>query len=252
MPFFDINGDAIYAAKAGASLPVVILVHGAGSNHTVWGRALEALRARATVVAVDLNGHGRSPVRPGEGLVPYLNEVLAVAEALQRPFVVVGHSMGGALALQVGLANPEGLVGIGVVGSGARLRVLPALLTLLEDDFDGAVDFLLGLMFHRSLPEVVKQTRLQLLNTEQTVVMRDFQACDRFDVSAELDKIRVPAWVCVGRYDQLTPVKYATYLNERLPHATLDIIEGSGHMPMLERPHALNAALGAFLSQLTV
>jgi len=220
------------------------------ADQTLKRLQLAALKTKFTVVALDLNGHGHSPVRPGEGLAPYLQDVLAVANALDKPFVVVGHSMGGALALQVGLKNPKGLVGIGVTNAGARLRVLPALLALLEADFEGAVDFLLGLMFHRSLPLALQKSRAQMLQAGQAVVLKDFQACDRFDVIGRLEEVQVPAWVCVGRQDQLTPLDYATYLTQHLRRATLHVIDDAGHMPMVEQAPAFNETLLDFLDHL--
>ena len=65
---------------------------------------------------------------------------------------------------------------------------------------------------------------------------------------AELDKIRLPALILCGREDRLTPVKYSDYLNKKIAGSKMEIIEGAGHMVMLEAPGALSQAILKFLS----
>lgn len=252
MPAVRLGNASIYYAGSGHGRPAVLFLHGSGSDHACWGKQRPYLTTSFTVAALDLNGHGKSPWRAGQGLQTYCQDALAVLAALDRPTVVAGHSLGGAVALELALQRPKHLAGLALVGTGARLRVLPALLQLLEDDFEGATDYLIGLLFQRSLPQEVERTRQQLLHNGQRVTLRDFQTCDRFDVSERLNAIDLPVCVCVGEQDQMTPVKYAQFMADRLPQATLHVVPDAGHMLMLEQAPSLNAILHTFLERISL
>lgn len=245
-----VNGQPITYSLSGQGPLAVLFVHGSGEDHALWNGQRHALEREYLVAALDLNGHGRSPARAGDGLSTYAEDVLAVLAGIRQPTVVMGHSLGGAVALSVALQRPEHLAGIGLIGSGARLRVMPTLLQLIQDDFEGAVDYLLGLMFHRSLPEIVQRSRAMVLRNGQAALLRDFLTCDAFDVMARLTEIQCPAWVIVAEQDQMTPVKYANHLAAHLPASKLDVIPEAGHKLMLEQPGAFNQALLAFLETL--
>jgi len=248
----NVGNAPIYHAKSDHSSPAVLFIHGSGLDQACWEKQRSYLQPSFTVAALDLNGHGKRAWRSGQGLQTYCQDVLEVLEALTPPTVVVGHSLGGAIALELALNHPAHLAGLALIGTGARLRVLPALLQLLQDDFEGATDYLIGLLFQRSLPEEVQRTRQQLLQNGQRVTLRDFQTCDHFDVIDRLDEIDLPVCICVGEQDQMTPVKYAQFMAERLPQATLHVIPDAGHMVMLEQAPLLNPILHDFLKHISL
>jgi len=82
------------------------------------------------------------------------------------------------------------------------------------------------------------------------VLLSDLQACDRFDVMERLGEIDVPTLVVAGSTDRLAPVKYARHLSEYISDAQLAIVEGAGHMVILERPAKVADAIGEFLGHL--
>jgi len=250
VPTAHVGTQPVHFIRGGRGRPALVLIHGSGGDHTLWGWQLKGLKGQFEVVPLDLNGHGRSLARARDGLESYTEDALAVLDAIDGPAVLAGHSLGGAVALNAALTKPDNLVGLGLIDTGAKLRVLPKLLELIRDDFDGALDFLLGLLFHRPLPDTVGEARAQMARNGQAALLRDFETCDAFDVMDRLAEIAVPALVCVGSEDQMTPLKYAQFLAERIPDAELVTIPDAGHVPMLEQPDVLNDALRAFLSRL--
>ena len=253
MPTIEVDHGKLYFALSGRGGQEILLVHGSGGDHTVWSYQVKGLREGFSVAALDLNGHGRSTFREGDGLTTYTEDVLAVLERLSPKALLVGHSLGGALALNVALRHPEMIGGISLVGTGARLRVLPEILELVEveEDFDRVIELILEWAFSdTSQPELVTKAREQMRANGQRALRRDLLTCDGFDVMGKLNQIEVPALIICGREDRLTPVKYAEYLRDRIPNATLKVIEGAGHMVMLERPAELNRAIEDFLRTL--
>lgn len=226
----------------------VLFVHGSGADHTLWGNQIKALSSQFRISALDLNGHGRTKYREGAGLKIYTQDVLSCINKLcDKPFLV-GHSLGGAIALNIGLNFSHKVVGLGLIGTGARLRVLPELLELIEKNMERAVDFILERAFSADPDlKMVEKSRKMMLKSRQAVLLRDFKTCDFFDIMDRLDQIDLPTIVICGEEDKLTPVKYSCYLAENIPDASLKVIKRAGHMVMIEKPEEVNKILTDFL-----
>jgi pimeloyl-ACP methyl ester carboxylesterase len=166
------------------------------------------------------------------------------------PAVIMGHSMGGALALSLALDAPERVAGLVLVGTGARLRVHPLLLEAVHAG-SVPVETLATLVSWWYSPDASPRLRQLaargLAATNASVLHGDFLACDGFDVMDRLSAIDRPALVVVGEDDHMTPVKYARFLSEHLPQARLEVIPAAGHMVMLEQPAVIEVALRAWL-----
>jgi pimeloyl-ACP methyl ester carboxylesterase len=159
--------------------------------------------------------------------------------------------MGGGIALDVALRYPHRVAGLGLVGTGARLRVAPIILESIRQAPEEAIQLIGDWAFGpEAPPEMVRLGRRQMSQTPADVLHGDFVACDAFDVMERLGEITAPAFVLCGTQDRLTPPKYATYLRDHIANATLHLVEGAGHMVMIEQPQAVTKALAAFVDRL--
>jgi pimeloyl-ACP methyl ester carboxylesterase len=157
---------------------------------------------------------------------------------VEGDYLVVGHSLGGAVAIEHALAfRSERLRGIVLLGSGARLRVLPLILQLFEQaSKTGVRPPLPPAVYEPGVdPALVAAATKAHESTPIDTGAADWRAADRFDRMQDLDGIRVPALIVVGSHDTLTPPKYAKYLASNIPEAELHIIDGAGHMLIMER-----------------
>jgi len=254
MPYVTIVGErTFYALYQGdvRGKRNLVLVHGAGGSHLDWPAPLRRLTG-ANVYALDLPGHGRSEGTGRSSVAAYRDFLFAFLDALRlEKAVVVGHSMGGAIALDFALHYPHRLAGLILVGTGARLRVLPAILTGILTDFEATVDLVLGYAFGPSASEQLKRLgRQRLLNTSPKVIHGDYAACDAFDVMQRLGEVRGPTLVICGTADVLTPPKYSAYLRDHIPGAELVLVDRAGHMAMLEKPEVVARAVSEFMASL--
>jgi pimeloyl-ACP methyl ester carboxylesterase len=236
MPSASIAGEAIHYERSGGEGPPLMLVHGSGGSLRHWPDSLRRERG-IDVIALDLPGHGSSAGTCRRRVEDYAGVVSAAAEALGLADVVLaGHSLGGAVALVLGLREPPWLSRLALVGTGARLRVSPEIFGLLKTDFPAAVEIIGQWAFGPDPdPGRVAAFRRGLLDTGPDVLCNDYSACDRFDIMDIVDRIRLPALVVAADQDRLTPVKYGAYLRDRLADAEMAVIEGAGHMMALEK-----------------
>ncbi len=246
-----VGGQPAAYLDAGRGRPVA-LVHGAGGRGEVWLPQLTGLGDVARLLAVDLPGHGATAGQSCRSVDAYAAWLIGLLDAMALERVaLVGHSMGGAIAQTIALEHSERLRGLVLVGTGARLRVLPRILELLRDDPPAGATLLASLAYSPRTPRgVVIEAERVLHATPPLVTLGDFLACDRFDVMAKVGAVRAPTLVLVGRDDRLTPPKYAAFLAASIRGARLVEIAGAGHFPQLEQPAAVNAAMRAFLDAL--
>jgi pimeloyl-ACP methyl ester carboxylesterase len=226
----------------------LLLLHGAGGNHLVWPPELRRL-AGANVYALDLPGHGRSPGGGRRTIAAYADAVALFVAALKLPQVALaGHSMGGAIALELALRGPTWLSRLVLLGSGARLRPAPAYLAGLEQDYLGTLRRFTRYAYGPATPEEMVHRGWQLLRQCSPAVLRDdFAACAAFDVTGRLGEVKFPALIVCGASDRITPPDRSQYLREQIAGASLLIVEEAGHMVMLEKPLAVAGAVAEFL-----
>ena len=243
-----------YSNEGEGEVVPVILIHGAGGTHLHWPTQIRRLPGH-NVYAVDLPGHGKSEGRGNQTIESYCHSILQWMDDIHIfRSVIVGHSMGGAITLTMALEYPERIVGLGLVGSGARLQVTPVITenSSSPTTFPIAVKAIMERAFSpHSDPRLIELATKNMGIIRPSVLHGDFMACNAFDKMESITKIRFPTLVICGQDDQLTPVRYSQYLADRIPKAQLRIIANGGHMVMLEHPQTVANELSAFLATLT-
>ena len=252
MSTITISGKQVYYETRGEGIPL-IMIHGSLCRHHIWQNQ-RPLADQAQLVLLDLPGHGKSDPLDGAITVSRLaNTVAHVVEELMLGEVVpVGHSLGGAIAIQLALNHPNLIKGLILVGTGAKLGVLPAILEGLQTDFQAAINLSIGQLGFAPKVEskIIKQIKSECLSCDPRIGYLDFVACNDFDVRNRIQEIKAPTLVLVGNDDQLTPVKWSQFLVNHIPISTLQIIKDAGHFVMAEQPSQLNAAISSFLKTL--
>jgi pimeloyl-ACP methyl ester carboxylesterase len=255
----SVNGIDTFIATGGrefdSSQPTVVLLHGAGFDHTTW-----ALHSRwfahhgHSVLAPDLPGHGRSagaPLPTIAGMADWTAALLdAAGVATAR---LVGHSMGSLIALETAARHPAKISALGLIGTAAAMSVGPDLLKAAEANDRAAVDMVSiwglgyqaelggslapGLWMHIGAQRVLEQCR-------PGVLFNDLSACNAYqNALAAAAKVTVPTTLVLGERDMMTPAKAGKALAAALPNSRTVVLRGAGHMMMIERPDELLAAL---------
>ena len=213
----------LHVVRRGSGPPIVF-IHGMGTSSATWQRCMELLEDRFSVVAPDLLGHGASPVPddPSEytrdRALDDLDDVLAdIAVDVDTPAVLVGHSLGGYLALAHAATRPGVVRGVVVLNTGPGYRDPVKREEWNERSRRNAPRF--------GVPEQVTTLNLQ----EDSVVM------DR------LAETTTPTLVLAGSDDRPEYTGAGEYLQRKMPDARLAVVEGGGHS-MHEDSHAAEVA----------
>ena len=201
--------------------------------------------------AVDLPGHPDG--RPCDTIRGYTDWLHAYIEDKgYRDVVLAGHSMGGAIALQYAFTYPESALGLVLIATGARLRVAESMLEQSRAAETDPSPWLESYQLSLSGVEPSLRSRLveRRMEVGPAVQLNDLLCCDAFDVMDRIHLIQVPTLVISGSRDDVTPVKYASYLANRIPNARSEIIEGATHAIVLEKPTEVNGAMERFVGGL--
>ncbi len=232
------------------SRPPVILIHGAGGTHLSWPPQIRRLGGEK-IYAPDLPGHGKSEGSGRQSINEYTEDMAAFMGDLKiRAAVIVGHSMGGAVALTLALKYPKQVLGLGLLGAGPNLRVAPSLLetTGNPNTFESAVEMVNGNSFSAETPQnLIELSKRTMLKIRQPVLSGDLQSCNEFDATDQLKNIKVPTLIICGAEDRMTPVKLSKSLRGGIVGSQLHVLEHAGHMVMVEQPNAVADLLKQFI-----
>src|SRR6185312_14560675 len=219
----SVNAKDVFAATGGrdfdASLPAVVLIHGAGLDHSTW-----ALHSRwfahhgVSVLAPDLPGHGRSKGAALKTIAEMADWTAALLDATGASKAhLIGHSMGSLIALETAARHPARVSALGLIGTAATMTVGPDLLKAAEANDPAAIDMvsIWGLGFDAEIggslaPGLWMHGGAQrvLQTCAPGVLFSDLSACNSYqDALAAGAKITVPTTLVLGEKDMMTPVK---------------------------------------------
>jgi pimeloyl-ACP methyl ester carboxylesterase len=234
----------------GQGEPAVILVHGWASDANYWNAQIAPLKAHYTVVAVNLAGHGASGSNRSDwSIANYAQDVVAVARQIPNPhLVLVGHSMGAAVALAatpllgnrvIGVIAVEALRSVGeppLAPSDIERRVAP-----FSADFIGETRKLVSdSLFEKGAdPLLVKKVAYDMSLEPPAVAIPSMRSLLSMDLAALLPAIHVPVYAINS---DIAPTD-AARIRRSLPDFTLDVLDHSGHFLMLEAPQRFNPLL---------
>jgi len=255
----SVNGIESFIATGGrdfdASLPTVVMLHGAGFDSSTW-----ALHSRwfahhgYSVLAPDLPAHGRSKgtaLTTIADMADWTAALIAAAGAKQA--WLIGHSMGSLIAIETAARHPDKVTQLSLLGTAAAMTVGPELLKNAEANDHAAIDMvsIWGLGFRAELGGCLSpglwmhgSAQRVLENTPDGVLFADLHACNSYQGAvAAASEVKVPLTLILGQRDMMTPLKAGKALAAANPDARTVVLRGAGHMMMTEQPDQVLAAL---------
>jgi pimeloyl-ACP methyl ester carboxylesterase len=234
----------------------LVFIHGSGSNHSVWSHQYGRMHKKYNIAAINLPGHGHSGGNGEKNVRDYCLWIKKLlAELDWERAVLVGHSLGAAIALQFAISHPEEIAGIVCIGGGIKMPVNPFFMELLQTNppempvkiIDSICKYSLA---KENRPKFSDPLRKSISQSKVDVLYGDLSACNELDLTQETGKISVPALIICGAEDKMTPPDLSRQLTASISKAKLEIVERAGHMVMLERPAEFNASVEKFVASI--
>jgi len=227
----------------------LVFIHGSGACEDVWMLQKQHFTDADTL---DLPGHPQGEICTSiEAYSDWLHGYFR--EKGYTDVVLAGHSLGGGIALTHALKYPGDLKGIILMGSGARLRVLPLIFEVVEGKLGDTQAWISEVLepLHATVDEKIRGAIMpRLAGVGPAAQLNDFRCCDKFDIMDKVGQIKLPALCIVGDQDNMTPPKYSQYLAGKMPDCRVSIIEGGTHLAFLEKPAEVNRAIESFIKQI--
>ncbi|MDE1461985.1 alpha/beta fold hydrolase [Spartinivicinus poritis] len=259
MPFITVNQQQLYYEIQGSGEPVILL-HGLGSSSQDWSYQVPALQNDYQVITLDLRGHGQSSKPPGPYSIKMLaDDVSCLAKQFGfHQYHLIGISMGGMIAFQLAVDQPQQILSLSIINSGPHLiahswkiRCLIYQRLLITQLLGMRIT---GKLIMRKLFPKPEQHRLRQQGVEKwatndkAAYVNAFKALINWSVQIPLDNIKCPCLILTGDRDY-TPISYKADYCQQLTNAKLVVVEDSGHASPLDQPAQVNQALLNFLNQ---
>ncbi|HUI25632.1 MAG TPA: alpha/beta fold hydrolase [Vicinamibacterales bacterium] len=232
----------------------LLFIHAAGSNANTWNRQLDHFGTQHSPIAFDFPGHGRSGNTEGlRSIAEYRDFSKKCADALQlRRVVVIGRSMGGAIAMEFAIAYPAQVKALVLIATAAKFELSAERVETWRNVMRGRAQqpFTTEAFSPKTDFAVMREAWMEQVKTDPRVRYFDFLACNAFDVTARLGQIKAPTLIIAGRDDGITPVAKSEELHRGIAGSQLVVIDDAGHTVTSEKTAEVNAAIDEFLKGL--
>ena len=262
--YVSFNGTAIHYFHTGrTTLPDVVpdlsrgelllFVHAAGSNGNTWQPQLAGFAELHSPLAFDFPGHGRSGGTESlKSVAAYRDCLVGFADALQlRPSVLVGRSMGGAIATEYALAQPARVRALVLVATAARFDLPDAMLETWKNVMNGRAQqpFTTEAFSPATDFAVMREAWMEQVKTDPRVRYFDLVACNQFDITTRLREIKVPTLIIVGAEDPVVPAPSAVMFGTSFRDAYVAVVPDAAHLVNVEQPDIVNGLVLEHLSE---
>ena len=230
-------------------LPVVF-VHSFSGSTAHWSEQLAHLRSSRRAVALDLRGHGQSepPAREDYAIESMAGDVAAVVDELGlERFVLVGHSLGGAVAAAYAGAHPKQVAGLVLVGAPGKSPREEAekIMSAIEADYDKVTEGYWNKLLEGARPEVREQVRRDMAQVPREAAVAMIRETFAYDPLPALRAYPGPKLLVVTPHGDSPNA-----LHKQLPDVPHELVTGTSHWLQMDRPDELNRILDRFLDVL--
>lgn len=240
--------------------PAIFLIHGIGARRAGFDGIVARLKANYTCIAIDLRGHGESPLPDAEfNLEDLADDIEAVRQELGIEKVhLAGHSLGGMIGPAYARKYPDHTLSVSLLSTAAfrkpedreKLEALGS--SLREKGVGDVVDVMTQRWFTEEFaatnPSIIERRKQQVLDTPEHIFINVFEIYARTEMSPWLHEVKAPTLVLTGEFDGGCNPVLNRQIADALPNAKLVILEGMKHAVTLESPWRVATEIETFLA----
>jgi len=243
------NDKKIFYRSAGTDKTnPLILIHGLAGDSRLFHNQLKFFAPYCRVIAPDLPGHGRSD--------PFDNNTASLySEALSRIIdhegleksILLGHSMGGAVAIQYYLANKVKVKAMVMVSTSHKFSIDSEAAAEAEENFENFYKSLITRSFSRKAGIFLLASQNSIPETQKNALIADLKICTAIDFEDNLSEIKVPALIIANRDDAVLDSKLTAEMSQKIAGSRLVMFNNSGHVPFFEDSASFNLEVKNFM-----
>jgi len=247
------NIDIAYEISGNTNKPKLVLIHGLFLNSDCWKLQLPSFELNYHILRFDLRGHGRS-TKPKKRFTirNYVDDMFALLNHLGwiEDLYLVGHSLGGMIALVYGLENPSHVKKMVVADSFCFISQEAITDVLGRVNSSKLEKFALGISVRGLTPynQEIAEFVAKLVTDHMTKkdCLQATAASAGFNICENLKSLNIPALILVGKKDITTPVWASEMIHEWLPQSELIVLPDAGHLIILDHPNEFNDLVLSF------
>ena len=254
---FEINQKTVFASDSGQGIEknrkTIVFLHGSGLSHIVWSLTEQFFSSKKfNVLSIDLPGHGNS-----DG--PCLDSIEKIADWLEEVFkkldlndlIIIGHSQGCLEALEYSFKYKRRLKKIVFIGGSYRMPVNKDLIELAENGDNDAVKLMMKWGYEGSKKFIGGNPVEKIIQSPRDIseiLAVDLKACNNYLNGSEAAKlIDLPTLLIFGELDKMVNIEIGKKFSNLIKSSTTHIINGCGHMIMIEKAFEMREKIFEFL-----
>jgi len=251
-----------YIDEGSVNAPVIIFIHGFPLNKFMWIKQIETLTDEYRVIAYDIRGHGNSDAGDDNFAIDlFVNDLIVLMDALKiKKTMLCGLSMGGYIALKAIVSHPERFSSMILSdttcmadtpeGKEKRVNAIENITKNgVEKYAQESLEKLFATESFTTKREEIAFVRQMIVETSKQSLYNTLHAlADRKETCGQLQDIKVPVLIMVGKEDVITPLEAAKFMHEKIRDSILYIIGHAGHLSNMENPGEYNDKLRKFIS----
>ncbi|MHA1217426.1 MAG: alpha/beta fold hydrolase [Candidatus Heimdallarchaeaceae archaeon] len=243
--FYDINGIKLNTVSFGSGEETFLGISGFVADWHVWMNVFELLSTKMRCVGYDHRGSGESVALP-ETITKqaYVDDLISVMDKLGvEQCILGGESFGGTVAILAALQHPERFKGLVIVDT-SNSSATPLnegekqFINLIKSNHLLAIQEFINSVFPEPDIEHLKRWGVRIcMKPKPEVAVRCVELGAEGETNVQVQDIKIPTLVVYGNKDSEAAIEHCTYLAKNIPNATLKVVEGAGHVPILTRPY---------------
>lgn len=246
------GGKISYYAGRGAGPMPIVFIHGAAGDSRIFSSQLRFFSPEFTSVAIDLPGHGKSIFDSPVSMDMYISAVREVIRSEGfNEVILVGHSMGGALCMQIAAEKIIPLAALVLVSTGIVLPVSDKLRSMIDNDVELFIDTLVGMTFTKKSEFIANLVKRGIDSRMLSIIKNDLEICSRLNLAGIVEKIDIPSLVIANSEDMVLPSDITKSLYGKIKNSRYIEFAAAGHVPFFEEKALFNAALAHFILEIT-
>jgi pimeloyl-ACP methyl ester carboxylesterase len=227
------------------------MLHGLAGDSRLFHNQIRYFSPSFRVIAPDLPGHGNSGNCPACSMDDYVDTVNAIIERENSgSSIILGHSMGGAVAMNYFFKNKSRVKSLILVSTSARFRIKPENIKAAEADFDAFYESFVKGTFSRKNELFLSAAKSGINPDMKKGILKGLEICSAINFTEKLKEITVPALLLGNRYDPILPVELTTETGKNIKGSKTVIFDKSGHVPFFEEPETFNREVESFINSL--